>query len=63
MIHEHTCMILYKSQWRSQNAEKYTHQMETTGSNNDSLQLRALQMGLLLREKQFAPRGSEFFLL
>ena len=49
---------------RSQNAEKsYVHQRETIGSSSDSLlQLRPFsKLEPLLKKKEFAPRGSEFF--
>ena len=50
-------------QWRSQNAEKcYTLQRETTGSRNDSLQLRPFsKWDFLLKERIYSQRGEEFF--
>ena len=49
-------------QWRSKNAEKsYVHQRETTGTSNDSLQLRPFLKWEILLKKRTCPRGSELF--
>ena len=44
-------------QWRSQNAENYAHQRETTGSSRGF----PFQNGNYFKRKEFTPRGSEFF--
>ena len=46
--------------WRSQNAEKYVFQRETTGTSSDSLQLRPFSKRGLLLGKEFAHRGRIF---
>ena len=43
--------------------KNYAQQRETTGSINDFLHLCPFFKWELLKRKEFAPRGSEFFLL
>ena len=55
--------IIISGQWRSQNAEKYVHQRESTGARRDYLQLRPFfNMGTSLKGKNLLPEGANSFL-
>ena len=47
---------------KTRTLKSYAHQRETTGSSNDSLQLRLFKMGTSLEGKHLLPEGANSFL-